>query len=589
MPTCASCSSRTTPSSSGRSSAGLEREGYVVDAAESGDVALALAAATDYDGDRARPHAARDRRLLGVPALRQRRALDAGADADRARPTSTTGSAASTPAPTTTSSSRSTSASSSRGCAPCCAAGPSSAPRCWRSATCAIDPATRVVTRAGQEIELTAREYDVLEFLARRPGASSRARSCSSESGRTTRARRTSSTSTSATCARSSEPAARSSAPSAASGFVLEALVRLPIRARLTAWYIAVLTAIIGGARRRSSSCSSAPTCAPRSTATCATRWRPLARQYAAGGLQDFAATAAPSCRATAADQVFDSGGRLLATLGRRRRRTASSRRPRRGRRRARRPARAWSTVALGRGAASSYRAVIGPSTASAQRHVLAVAEPFQPVEDSVAAGADAPAAHGARRARRGRRRRLVARAQGPAAGRADDVEGRADRHRPARRADRGAPRLRRARASGRDAQRDARPPAARRRREAAPGRRRLARAAHAARRDARGARREPARRPHAGGARGARERARGGRPDEPDGRQPAHARAGRRGPAPAAHRAAACCATGSEPRSGRSRPPPPRRGSRSRSARRSSRAGRISSTPTRTASTRCS
>jgi two-component system OmpR family response regulator len=33
-----------------------------------------------------------------------------------------------------------------------------------------IDAGTRVVTRAGEEIELTAREYDVLEFLARRPG-----------------------------------------------------------------------------------------------------------------------------------------------------------------------------------------------------------------------------------------------------------------------------------------------------------------------------------------------------------------------------------------------------------------------------------
>jgi two-component system, OmpR family, response regulator len=33
-----------------------------------------------------------------------------------------------------------------------------------------IDSATRVVTRAGEEIELTAREYDVLAFLARQPG-----------------------------------------------------------------------------------------------------------------------------------------------------------------------------------------------------------------------------------------------------------------------------------------------------------------------------------------------------------------------------------------------------------------------------------
>jgi two-component system, OmpR family, response regulator len=33
-----------------------------------------------------------------------------------------------------------------------------------------IDSTTRVVSRAGEEIELTAREYDVLEFLARQPG-----------------------------------------------------------------------------------------------------------------------------------------------------------------------------------------------------------------------------------------------------------------------------------------------------------------------------------------------------------------------------------------------------------------------------------
>jgi DNA-binding response OmpR family regulator len=33
-----------------------------------------------------------------------------------------------------------------------------------------IDSDTRVVTRAGEEIELTAREYDVLVFLAHHPG-----------------------------------------------------------------------------------------------------------------------------------------------------------------------------------------------------------------------------------------------------------------------------------------------------------------------------------------------------------------------------------------------------------------------------------
>jgi two-component system OmpR family response regulator len=33
-----------------------------------------------------------------------------------------------------------------------------------------IDPATRLVTQAGVEVELTAREFEVLEFLAARPG-----------------------------------------------------------------------------------------------------------------------------------------------------------------------------------------------------------------------------------------------------------------------------------------------------------------------------------------------------------------------------------------------------------------------------------
>ena len=149
---------------------GLEREGYVVDAAESGDLAMELARATDYDG------IVLDLMLPGIDGftvcrqLRERRAVDAGPDADGARPTSRTASAASTPAPTTTSSSRSTSASSSRGSGLCCVAGRSSALPTMAIGDLRIDAGTRVVTRAGEEIELTAREYDVLEFLARRPG-----------------------------------------------------------------------------------------------------------------------------------------------------------------------------------------------------------------------------------------------------------------------------------------------------------------------------------------------------------------------------------------------------------------------------------
>ena len=64
--------------------------------------------------------------------------------------------------------------------------------------------------------------------------------------------------------------------------------MRLPIRARLTVWYLAVLTAIIAvlGAfvvlQFRADM---------RATIDRDVRhtWRPLARQYAAGGLQDFA------------------------------------------------------------------------------------------------------------------------------------------------------------------------------------------------------------------------------------------------------------------------------------------------------------
>ncbi len=33
-----------------------------------------------------------------------------------------------------------------------------------------LDPATREVLRAGAPVELTAREFSILEFLARRPG-----------------------------------------------------------------------------------------------------------------------------------------------------------------------------------------------------------------------------------------------------------------------------------------------------------------------------------------------------------------------------------------------------------------------------------
>ena len=68
-----------------------------------------------------------------------------------------------------------------------------------------LDPATRRVWRGDAEVELSAKEFALLETFMRRPGASSRATTCSSTRGTTsTSAARTSSTSTSATCARRS-------------------------------------------------------------------------------------------------------------------------------------------------------------------------------------------------------------------------------------------------------------------------------------------------------------------------------------------------------------------------------------------------
>jgi len=156
--------------------------------------------------------------------------------------------------------------------------------------------------------------------------------------------------------------------------------VRLPIRARLTVWYIAVLTAIIavlGGfvllqfrADMRAGIDRDV-----RHT------WRPLARQYAAGGLQDFASYSSTVLPRDGADQVFDSGGRLLASWGDETDDSLIASPD------ARADALAGHTrvvtVHLGE-ERESFRAVIAPIDRLGQRHVFAVAEPFQPVEDSV-------------------------------------------------------------------------------------------------------------------------------------------------------------------------------------------------------------
>jgi len=148
---------------------GLEREGYVVDAAESGDAALALAQGADYeavvldlmlpgiDGFTVCRQLRSEGRWMPVLMLTARtdvtdriRGLDAGADDYLVKPFDFGELLARLRA--------------------LLRRGPIERPPIMAIGELRIDAGTRVVTRAGAEIELTAREYDVLEFLARHPG-----------------------------------------------------------------------------------------------------------------------------------------------------------------------------------------------------------------------------------------------------------------------------------------------------------------------------------------------------------------------------------------------------------------------------------
>jgi two-component system, OmpR family, response regulator len=148
---------------------GLQREGYVVDAAESGDEALGLAEAADYDaivldlmlpgmdGFAVCEALRRGGSWMPVLMLTARtgvadriRGLDAGADDYLVKPFDFGELLARLRA--------------------LLRRGPVERPTIVLIGDLQIDSATRVVTRAGEEIELTAREYDVLAFLARQPG-----------------------------------------------------------------------------------------------------------------------------------------------------------------------------------------------------------------------------------------------------------------------------------------------------------------------------------------------------------------------------------------------------------------------------------
>jgi two-component system, OmpR family, response regulator len=148
---------------------GLRHEGYAVDLAADGDAALACAAVWGYDAivlDVMLPR----RDGLGVcAALRERgcwapvlmvtargqvpdrvRGLDAGADDYLPKPFAFDELLARLRA--------------------LVRRAPAERPARLEVGDLVVDPATRAVTRAGTAVELTAREFAVLEYLARRPG-----------------------------------------------------------------------------------------------------------------------------------------------------------------------------------------------------------------------------------------------------------------------------------------------------------------------------------------------------------------------------------------------------------------------------------
>jgi two-component system, OmpR family, response regulator len=148
---------------------GLQREGYAVDLARSGDEALAQASDRDYDAvvlDVMLPgpdgfavcRALREReRWMPVLMLTARdqvkdriRGLDAGADDYLVKPFDFGELLARLRA--------------------LIRRGPTERPPVLEIADLRVDPAAHVVTRAGREVELTAREFALLHFLARHAG-----------------------------------------------------------------------------------------------------------------------------------------------------------------------------------------------------------------------------------------------------------------------------------------------------------------------------------------------------------------------------------------------------------------------------------
>ena len=105
-----------------------------------------------------------------LPRAARGRGLDTGPVPDRAGRPGPTASTGSTSAATTISSSRSRSRSCSRGCAPSRGAARSSDRRFSRSGPLRLDPAARRVWRGETELELSAKEFALLELFMRRAG-----------------------------------------------------------------------------------------------------------------------------------------------------------------------------------------------------------------------------------------------------------------------------------------------------------------------------------------------------------------------------------------------------------------------------------
>jgi two-component system, OmpR family, response regulator len=148
---------------------GLRRDGYEVDVAHTGEDALSALTAREYDavvldlmlpgvdGFEVCREIRRGERWLPVLMLTARadvadriRGLDAGADDYLVKPFDFGELLARLRALTRR--------------------GPAERPPVVEAGALRLNPATRVVTRAGREVELTAREFDVLEYLARHDG-----------------------------------------------------------------------------------------------------------------------------------------------------------------------------------------------------------------------------------------------------------------------------------------------------------------------------------------------------------------------------------------------------------------------------------